>query len=126
LSSTRDSNVSANVRMRAYALMANAWYDFDVGMPVTPYVGGGIGMALIQMDGKLDGISLHEKNDTVFAWQVGAGLAYPLSAHTKLTLDYRYFSAGGAHLRIEPGFNGGNITEDYNAHSVLVGLRFDL
>ena len=31
--------------------MANAWYDFDLGMPITPYVGGGIGMALVQIDG---------------------------------------------------------------------------
>ena len=51
--------------------------------------------------------NLHEKNDTVFAWQLGVGASYPLSDTTKLFLDYRYFAADGANLKLEPGFHGG-------------------
>jgi opacity protein-like surface antigen len=120
----------ADINMRAYSLMANAWYDFDIGMPITPYVGGGIGMALVQMDGHLTSLNtgtsynLHEKNDTVFAWQLGVGASYPLSDHTKLTLDYRYFAADGAKLKIEPGFQDGSVKADFDSSDVMIGLRF--
>lgn len=123
---SRDSEVSANVRLRAWSLMANAWYDFDLGLPITPYVGGGIGLAQVKISGDLDGSRLFEKNDSVFAWQVGAGASLPISDTTKLFLDYRYFSAADAHLKLEPGYNGGSISADFNSHSLMLGVRFNL
>jgi opacity protein-like surface antigen len=106
--------------------MANAWYDFDLGLPITPYVGGGIGLAQVKISGDLDGSRLFEKNDSVFAWQVGAGASLPISDTTKLFLDYRYFSAADAHLKLEPGYNGGSISADFNSHSLMLGVRFNL
>src|SRR6185437_11570319 len=123
---SRDSEVPANLRLRAWSLMANAWYDFDLGLPVTPYVGGGIGLAQVKISGDLAGRRLFEKNDSVFAWQVGAGVSMPISDTTKLFLDYRYFAADNAHLKLEPGYNGGSINADFNSHSLMVGVRFNL
>jgi opacity protein-like surface antigen len=124
--SSRDSEVPANLHLRAYSLMANAWYDFDTDMGFTPYVGGGFGMAQVQINGSLAGQKLHEKNDTTFAWQLGAGIAVPISDSVKATLDYRYFAADAAKLKIEPGFHGGNVNADFDDHSIMVGLRFNL
>ncbi|HVT24011.1 MAG TPA: outer membrane beta-barrel protein [Rhizomicrobium sp.] len=129
----QDNRVPANLKMRAWSLMANAWYDFDLGLPVTPYVGGGLGMAMVKISGDLgryDGstlsiLRLHEKNDTVFAWQVGAGVSIPISDNMKLFADYRYFAANDAHLKIEPGFHGGSIDADFNSHNLMVGVRFN-
>lgn len=123
---TTNKDVPGSVNMRAYSLMANAWYDFDIGSTITPYVGGGAGMALVQLDGTLNGFKLHEKNDTVFAWQVGAGASMPIDDSIKAFIDYRYFSAGNAKLKLEPGFHGGDVKADLNAHTVMVGLRFAL
>ncbi len=120
------STVPANMNLRAWSLMANAWYDFDVDMPFTPYVGGGFGMAMVQISGNLNGFNLHKKNDTVFAWQLGAGVSMPITDNIKAFLDYRYFAADSAALKLEPGFHGGDITANFDSHTVLVGLRFNL
>jgi len=120
-----DRDVAARLKLRAWSLMANAWYDFDLGLPITPYVGGGMGLAMVKVSGMLDGNTLFEKNDNVFAWQIGAGASMPITDSTKLFVDYRYFAADDAHLKLEPGFNGGSIQADFNSHSILVGLRFN-
>lgn len=122
---SRDEDVPANLRLRAWSLMANAWYDFDLGLPVTPYVGGGLGLAQVKISGDLDSSRLWEKNDSVFAWQVGAGASMPISDSAKLFVDYRYFAADDAHLKLAPGYNGGSVKADFNSHSLLVGVRFN-
>ncbi len=133
-----DTQVPAHVHLRAYSVMANVWYDFQTDMGFTPYIGGGIGLAQIQIDGSLgrpdfanlDGaltiINLHEKNDTTFAWQVGAGISVPITDGIKASLDYRYFSAHAAKLKLEPGFQGGNVNADFDSHDIMIGLRFNL
>ncbi|HTO42312.1 MAG TPA: outer membrane beta-barrel protein [Rhizomicrobium sp.] len=122
---SRDEVVPAHIKLRAWSLMANAWYDFDVGMPFTPYVGGGIGLAQVQISGNLDNTNLFEKNDGVFAWQLGAGVSMPVSENVKAFVDYRYFAADSAHLKLAPNFNGGSIKAGFDSHSVMVGLRFN-
>jgi opacity protein-like surface antigen len=140
---SQSNEVPANIRLRAWSLMANAWYDFDLGLPVTPYVGGGIGMAMVKVSGTLGRTNsattgeggpaprtllierLYEKNDTVFAWQLGAGVSFPISDGAKLFADYRYFSANDAHLKFEPGFHGGDFNADFNSHNLMVGVRFN-
>lgn len=141
---SQSNEVPANLRLRAWSLMANAWYDFDLGLPITPYVGGGIGMGMVKISGTLGRTNyagttgegtplprtlviekLYEKNDTVFAWQLGAGFSFPISDTMKLFADYRYFSAGNAHLHLEPGFHGGDINADFNSHNLMVGVRFN-
>jgi len=143
---TRDSQsneVPANIRMRAWSLMANAWYDFDLGLPITPYVGGGVGLAMVKISGSLGRTNLaytsdgdpaprtlsvehlYEKNDTVFAWQLGVGASMPITDTVKAFVDYRYFAADDAHLKLAPHFYGGSIDADFNAHTVMAGLRFN-
>lgn len=121
-----DATVPAHMNLRAYSLMANAWYDFNTGMGFTPYIGGGIGLAQVQIDGNLNGFKLHEKNDSTFAYQLGAGISVPISDGISASLDYRYFAANGAKLKLEPGFHGGNVNADFDSHSIMVGLRFNL
>lgn len=123
---TFDGEVDAKLKLRAWSLMANAWYDFDLGLPFTPYVGGGIGLAQVKISGDLAGGAIVEKNDSVFAWQVGTGVSMPISDSAKLFLDYRYFAADDANLKLEPGFHGGSINADFNSHSLIVGVRFNL
>jgi len=124
-----DAIVPSSLTLSAFSLMANVWYDFhDLGLPgdITPYVGGGIGGALVKLDGSLNSINLNQKNEMVFAWQIGAGVSAPISDDMKLFLDYRYFAADGAHLKLSPGFNGGDVSGDFDSHTVLVGLRLSL
>jgi len=128
-STSSNSVVPSDLTLRAYAVMANVWYDFhDMGSSwgITPYIGGGVGVAQVQIDGALNNKSIFERNDSVFAWQVGAGFSMPLSDSTQIFFDYRYFSAKDAHLYIEPGYNGGDINANFDSHNALVGIRFAL
>jgi opacity protein-like surface antigen len=127
-SGSRDENVSSDIRMRTYSLMANAWYDFHAlkFAGFTPYAGGGVGMALVQIGGQLAGHNLYEKNQTVFSWQAGGGVSTPLTDWAKLFLDFRHFQADHAKLRIEPGFHGGLVHANADGDSVMLGIRFGL
>src|SRR5690606_36878181 len=51
-------------RVRQLTGMVNAWADLPLG-PVVPYVGGGIGIAVVELAGE---------RSTNFAWQLGAGV----------------------------------------------------
>ncbi len=64
-----------------------------------------------------------------FAWQIGAGAAFPVSEMADLTVDYRYFSIPNAGLSWNesntPGSPGSRISKDSSAssHNTLVGVR---
>ena len=127
---SRSSDVPTHLKLQAYSLMANAWYDFhDLDLPwgLTPYVGGGLGIAQVGISGSLANLTLHHKDDIVFAWQAGAGVSMPILDHTSLFFDYRYFAADSAGLALQPGFHnrGGNVKANFDSHSLLIGIRFN-
>lgn len=79
-------------------LMTNVWLDIPTGLPITPYVGGGMGLAYIEYKGKQTFNSTQVINTSGyksnFAWQVGTGINYRLNAQWSLDLGYRYVYAG--------------------------------
>lgn len=93
--------------------MANMLIDFTNETNWTPYVGGGLGMASIDVDGD---------DDSVFAWQLMAGLDYAPEAMpmTVWGLRYRYLGAQDADINA-----GGVPTEfEYDNHSIEAAARF--
>lgn len=80
--------------------LLNGKLQYPNSSPFTPYIGAGVGFSEALIDvGHIDigGTSLHgSMNDTVFAWQGFAGLRYALNDRMGLSLEYRYFAAGGA------------------------------
>jgi opacity protein-like surface antigen len=74
-------------KLRQASVMGNLWVDIPTGSPVTPYVGGGLGISGFEFDGEGKGR---------FAWQLGAGVAFELSPSAAITLDYRHRQAKGA------------------------------
>ena len=110
-----------------FAMMANAYFDLHNASPITPYVGGGIGFAVLQLSDTFGvnsqggGEFLYpEDDDTVFAYQVGAGLEIALNPMVSLDVGYRYFATDTA--RFESGFTG--TTElKFESHNALVGVR---
>lgn len=75
------------------AIMANAWYEFPVG-GVSPYVGGGLGWARTRLEGQYVGQAgdpTFKFEDEGFAWQLGAGVSYPIKPGMSIGLGYRYF-----------------------------------
>ena len=110
------------------AFMANVDYDFKNESRWVPYVGGGLGLAIISLDTELaiNGRSLVDDSDTVLAYQVGAGLGYefPLAEGRSITvsLDYRYFGTQ------DPTFTGAVTGKEFDVtirgHDVGIGLTY--
>ena len=123
--------------LKTYALMGNVLYDFHqadkFGMPVTPYVGGGLGIAIINTD--IDGNNPTGINSattldfdstrTALAYQGIAGAAFDITENVILDLSYRYFGTrkGGSDAII--GGIPTSVRSTPNSHSVLAALRFN-
>jgi len=108
-------------------VLANLWYDIDLGMAVTPYLGGGAGIGFV--DSKLtvaNGAGAQwSGSDAGFAYQLGAGFKYDFSETLALDVGYRFRGV------LDAKFNSriaGFRTTDGNvyAHTVQAGISFKL
>ncbi len=76
--------------LTTHSVMANVYYDHDLGYEWTPYIGAGIGYAH-------NTTMIHTKGDGVFssqnkfAYQVMAGVNYKICDKTYAGLEYKYF-----------------------------------
>lgn len=108
----------------AASLMVNAYWDIATGSRFTPYLGGGVGMAYVDIDGPSTPLAgTIDDDDLVLAWQLMAGVSYTLSDKMDLYGGYRFFDIGDAD--IETRF-GDFEMEDLRSHIVEVGLRYRL
>lgn len=125
--------VGADGHFRSFALMANGYYELDLGWPVMPYVGAGIGVARTKIE--IDEFSafgtalpaVFDDSDTVFAYQAMAGLAYQLMPSMAVGIEYRFFGSSGPDFEdqllsaaAEVGLDG----ESIKSHNVFVNLRY--
>ena len=109
------------------AFMANVDYDFDTGSRWVPYVGGGLGLAIISLDAEsAEGESFVDDRDTVFAYQVGAGIGYefPLPEGRSITvsLDWRYF--GTQAPTFTGAVTGNEFQTEISGHDIGIGLIY--
>jgi opacity protein-like surface antigen len=98
------------------AVMFNAFYRFDPigaqGM-LRPYLGGGLGGARVDFDGK--------ETDTELAWQAMAGVDYAVTPQWSLYGEARYFSvASGPFFKSDFLFAEGG----YDSIDLLVGAAY--
>lgn len=105
--------------VESYVAMANAYYDFDTGTRWTPYIGAGLGAAQHQFDSITINV---DDDDTVFAYQGMAGVAYTLEpySYTHIGLGYRYFGTA------DPEFTtagGASVEHSYDGHNLEAFLR---
>jgi len=94
------------------ALMANLYYDFDIGSFVTPYIGAGIGGAYAEYD------DIGE--EVVFAYQGIVGASFYLDENIDAFVDYRYFAT----TEIQGSDLGRAANIDNKNHTLMVGLRY--
>lgn len=102
--------------------MANAYYDFYTGSNWVPFVGGGLGVAIVSVDvNSFGGVSsTFDESDTVFAYQLGAGLGYRVNRHSKIDVSYRLLGTS------DPEFSDGvdTLETEYLNHSIMVGYTY--
>jgi hypothetical protein len=125
--------------------MANGFYDFNWN-GWSPYLGAGIGAANVNLERTVtvdvftvtptpvlvDTFGFRADDDEwAFAWQLMAGVAFPVSDQLAIDVGYRYFRADGADVNFEfednfvvdPAF-GFESEVDFDQHLVTVGLRW--
>lgn len=104
-------------------LFANLYYDIHTDSGLTPYLGGGLGMAFNYAEYKWrNGVAGGSASDTMtnFAWNLGAGVSYSFNENLAVDLAYRFVSLGHNEVTL------GNMTfkNDPYDNEFMLGLRF--
>jgi OOP family OmpA-OmpF porin len=141
--SLRNEPDSASGHIGLMALMANAYTDWDLGIGVIPYFGAGIGYGSVDIEAKnKDAFPAKiSDQDSVFVWSLMAGGSYPVSEMIDLSLGYRYIATTKPKVNSnltnpDPGTSppatpsgiikvSRRIKAEYDAHEVVLGLRFN-
>jgi opacity protein-like surface antigen len=112
-----------------FAILANVWYEFDIGSKMRPYIGGGVGWS--RMDAEVVAVSTTtgtgsdfnaSANESGFAWQLGIGGRYEVASGVDVGLGYRYFN-GPNFSDVWEGDTGSIHNEN---HTVQVELKIDI
>jgi OOP family OmpA-OmpF porin len=129
------AQVTTSGKEEKYGVFANAFYDFDVGLPyLFPYLGAGIGWQDADFNDYNAGSVFINKARGAFAYQGIAGLAFPIPAVAGLsaTIEYRFTALTGSRKYNGADFVNGVSTNasitmghEYN-NSIQVGLRYQL
>jgi opacity protein-like surface antigen len=103
-------NIDADGDIYALSSLVNGFYDIHLNAPVTPYIMGGAGIAKITVKKSGD-----KEADSVFAYQLGAGIGYDIDDDSILDLGYRFFTTS------DPEFD--KAEAEYYSHGIVIGLR---
>jgi opacity protein-like surface antigen len=141
------SNYGTN---KGYSLMANGYVDLGTYVGLTPYIGGGLGLAYnkyfrslgeracIDVPSNSSGVGGFACNDPAgykgsedseakfnLAYSIGAGLSYQVAKNVSVDLGYEFFSVPSAkYVAYDSG--AFNIHKGIDYQTVKLGLRYDL
>jgi opacity protein-like surface antigen len=132
LSYSRNNNKSARLdggdfgaqsgKMSGLFMMTNMWKDFRMSERFQPYVGGGLGVALLSGEGSEFTSAYDFSGELAFAVQAGAGVRYGISDKLALDVGYRYRAAMDASQR--GGVDGFDGAFSYRTHTLQAGLTY--
>ncbi|MDR3504971.1 MAG: OmpA family protein [Acidocella sp.] len=115
-----------------YGPMLNLLYDFNVGLPVFPYVGAGVGYQWVKFNNDLGNqFTRIGGTEGSFAYELIAGLSYPLPWVSGLsaTAEYRFMqlTSGRNYAAGSVGGPSGIVNVGgETSHTFLLGLRYQL
>jgi opacity protein-like surface antigen len=96
--------------------MVNYWQELFPRAAVTPYVGGGMGVAWVTVsDAAFNATSGNDS--TGFAWQAGGGLLFKVGSQFALDLGYRYFGIAGLEFGQQQRFG-----TSLGSHTLTLGI----
>lgn len=103
--------------MTSLSLLFNSYFDFSNESPWTPYIGLGIGLASVAVEG-LNISGFQDDSSAVFAYQFSAGIGFDISENVVLDLSYRYYATQDAAIN--------DADFPYATNSFSLGVRFAL
>ena len=123
---TKVSGQATSGEINTISAMANVLYDFDLDLPIVPYLGAGLGAVRVDFDNVTDigvGSTKIDERDAAFGYQLAAGIYFEATESVWLTLDYRYLTVPEMKTATE---DGQRVEVDYTSHAILAGVRFRL
>jgi opacity protein-like surface antigen len=143
-----DRSVGVNIGIKgdidSTSLFINGLYDFQPfslgNTPITPYLGGGIGVSRNKMGSQTDNTlpatiyTFDGKTITEFAYKLSAGTLFSLTENISLDVNYQYVNLGAfkgstaiyrngvrrADIDLVKALNGGEI----KTQELMVGLQY--
>lgn len=100
-----------------WSFLLNGYFDIETDTPFTPFLGAGIGVANVTFEGDGD-----DADDTVFAYQAGAGVGFAVTDTVNLDLGYRYMGT----TDIQYHESGVDVEVEYGSHNFYGGIRVAL
>jgi opacity protein-like surface antigen len=117
--------VDVGADAQAGTAMVNFYYDMDVfGGDVVPWLGAGLGGAHVEYN-VADPLGVFDGSDKawIFAYQLMAGLTFPIGEGWSLTASYHYFTTEEFD---RTGTTGEVFKTDLTQHSVDLGIQWHL
>ena len=132
-----NNNIDVKGTRSTLGLMANAWYDVDIGLGISPYFGGGLGVQYVRYDIDLPGELPRipglpsgaadvlnriggDGGDWVLAYQVGGGVGYRVMDSLVVQVGYRYVGAGDSEVN---WLYGPAVKSEAGDHVFRAGVR---
>ncbi len=117
-------------RLSKFDIMLNGYVDLIPDSTVSPYIGGGIGLARVtsrleRTAGLVGGTRLND-SDWGFSYQGNAGIAFKLSDKATVDVGIRHQRISGINLDGQVGspVTARRFNTSYRSTSALIGLRF--
>ena len=108
---------------QSHALMVNLLYDINLGWPVTPHIGAGVGGVNLIDKASAPGLGqFFDDSDWQFGYQAIAGFRYNMTPNVAIDLDYRYLATTEATFRV-PG-TGISYRSGYDTHNLMASLIY--
>jgi len=122
------ATTEASGKLESMSVNANIWYDFFKSSDtVRPYIGGGLGASQVSVKDfsvtSTAGTTTIDDKQTVFSYQLGAGVGFKVGDSATLSLGYRYLAASDSEFEAD---GGAKVSSDYKHSSVLLGLNIFL
>lgn len=115
--------------LNSHSVMANLYWDMTTWNGLTPFLSGGLGVALNRTDSDgtviATGVKKNYTQDNLnFAWTLGGGVNYAIAPKWSLGLAYRYIDLGEASFGDSNPADAEITSDDVHTHEVLLGLRY--
>jgi outer membrane protein OmpA-like peptidoglycan-associated protein len=109
---------------QSHAVMTNLLYDINLGWPVTPHIGAGVGAVNIVDRARVAGLGrLFNDDDWQFGYQGIAGARYNITPNLAVDLDYKYLATTDATFRL-PAAPAVHYRSGYSTHNLMASLVY--
>jgi OmpA-OmpF porin, OOP family len=108
--------------VNALSFMVNGMFDFGADDGLQGFVGGGVGVARVDVHNVVSAPRWLDDSDTGLAWQALAGIRAPLSDSWDVGLKYRFFNAPNVDL---VDVRGRGVSTRFRSHSLMGSLVYN-